>query len=161
MPGHELLTEADINRLPPMLFGVIRWKKSIGRPTGAIASGFTVKIEERTPSQWYMGPDGLPDVTPGHWKTVTESASCTQAPDQGDQYVVTFVEADVHRTVLDGQYRVTLAGRWGPGGLPQIIRGYRAVQPLSWRLAIKEHGFHVVEFEVVRRSYALPWAFGG
>jgi hypothetical protein len=65
MPIFEKLSVEAVLRLPPMLFGVIRWRKSIGSPSGDPCSGFRIRVEERTPSEFRAGPGGVIEKIPG------------------------------------------------------------------------------------------------
>jgi len=150
---------ADVLRLPPTLFGVIRWKKTIGNPLGDSASAFRVRLEERTPSEFRVGPDG-PEKIPGTgvWRLVDDSVPCTPAPDEGDSHVVHFVIRDLHVNVFDGAYRVAAQLTnvpWDTRGLAFLyLFGYRQMDPLAWYVTLRPD-VHIatVEFEVVRRSY--------
>ena len=81
MPISEILSDEAVLRLPPMLFGKIRWSKGLGGPIGNPCSGFTIFVEEHTVSQFRMGPDG-PEVIPGTgiWKVAVDSAPVSTAP---------------------------------------------------------------------------------
>ena len=59
MPISKTLFLDEALKLPPMLFGVIHWKKNIGRPSGDLCSGFRIRVEERTPSELRATPGGL------------------------------------------------------------------------------------------------------
>jgi hypothetical protein len=149
-----------------MLFGVIRWKKSIGSPSGDPCSGFRIRVEERTPSEFRVGPGGVIEKIPGTgtWRLVTDSAPCFPAPDEGDSHVVRFTVQDVHFNVLDGVYRIALqlAGNWDSRGLILVhFFGYRQIDPIAWYVAFRPDApIATVEFDVVRRSW-LPWSRGG
>jgi hypothetical protein len=158
MSNSEKLSGVDINKLPPMLFGVIRWKKGIGRPSGDLCSGFRIRVEERTPSEFRALGGGKYEKIPGTgtWRLVTDSAPCSPSADEGDSYVVHFNVLDVHLNVLDGAYRITpqLTGRWNDGWRPWVVLGFRQVDPLAWYIALRP-GAHIatVEFEVVRKRW--------
>jgi hypothetical protein len=143
-----------------MLFGVIRWKKSIGSPLGEPCSGFRIRVEERTPTEYVDIGGGKYDIKPGTgiWRLVTDSARCFPAPDEGDSHVVRFIVSDVHLNILDGVYRVApqLTGQWG-GSWFWILLGFRQMDPLAWQIALKPDAqIANVEFEVVRRFW-INW----
>jgi hypothetical protein len=105
MSPSRVLTKAEAVRLPPMLFGRIRWLKSLGAPVGDPASGFKVQAEEHTPSQLVATANGEIDIIPGTWRPAV-LASCKSAPDAEEWHVV-FNVPDVHLTGWpDGAYRV-------------------------------------------------------
>ena len=60
-----ILSIDEVLRLPPRIFGTIRWKKSIGRPTGDLCAGFSIKVEEHTATQFLSGPGGIHIPKPG------------------------------------------------------------------------------------------------
>lgn len=156
MPDPEKLSIEDAVRLPPMLFGVIRWKKNIGRPLGEICSGFRIQIEERTPSQFRDLGGGNFEKIPGtgEWRLVTDSAPCSPSADEDDSYVVRFNVPDVHLNILDGVYRVTpqLTNQWNDGWQPWVVFRFRQLDPLAWWIALRpEKHIATVEFEVVRK----------
>ncbi len=47
MPASEFLSDDEVMRLPPMLFGKIRWGKGIGAPVGNPCSGFKSRSTPR------------------------------------------------------------------------------------------------------------------
>jgi hypothetical protein len=159
MPNFEKLSVEAVLKLPPMLFGVIRWKKSIGSPSGDPCNGFRIRVEERTPSEFRAGPGGVIEKIPGTgiWRLVTDAASCFPAPDEGDSHVVHFRVPDVHLNVLDGAYRITpqLTGQWDSRGLVFLyLFGFRQIDPLAWYIALRaDSHIATVEFEVVRRFW--------
>jgi hypothetical protein len=164
VPDFEKLSAAAILKLPPMLFGVIRWKKSIGSPSGDPCSGFRIRVEERTPSEFRAGPGRVIEKIPGTgtWRLVTESAPCSPTLDEGDSHVVRFTVPDVHLNVFDGVYRVTpqLTDQWDRWPL-WILSGFRRMEPLSWYIVLRaDSHIATVEFEVVRRSWFF-WTKGG
>ena len=146
----------DVLKLPPMLFGIIRWDKSIGSPTGDLCSGFRIRVEERTPSE-FRDAGGVAEKIPGTgiWQLVTDSAPCTPAPDEGDKHVVHFNVPGVHLTFLDGVYRVTpqLTSNWGSQGrVFWNLFGFRQLDPLAYDIPLKpESHIATVEFEVLRK----------
>jgi hypothetical protein len=167
MPNFDKLSVEAVLKLPPVLFGVIRWKKNIGSPSGDPCGGFRIRVEERTPSEFRAGPGGVIEKIPGTgtWNLVTDSASCFPAPDEGDSHVVRFTVRDVHLNVLDGVYRVSpqLTGQWDSRGLIFLyLFGYRQMDPLAWYVALRPDAhMATVEFEVVRRSWPGSLTKGG
>jgi hypothetical protein len=117
MPKSKILSPGDVARLPPMPFGRIRWDKGYGRPGGRPQQRIPNPVDERTASQFRIGPDG-PEVVPGTgiWKVTTASAPCWAAPAEGDMHVVRFSVPDVHLNAFpDGKYQIKpeLTGNWG------------------------------------------------
>ena len=162
MPNSEKLSVEDVRRLPPTLFGVIRWKKGIGNPAGDPAGAFRVRIEERTPSEFRAGPGGVAEKIPGTgvWRLINDSVPCTPAADEGDSHVVHFAIRDLHMNVFDGVYRITAQltnAAWDTRGLAFVyLFGYRQMDPISWYVALRpDTHIATVEFEVVRRSFFL------
>jgi hypothetical protein len=158
MPISDKLSTEAVRQLPPMLFGVIRWKKGIGSSTGDPCSGFRIRVEERTPSE-FRDAGGVIEKIPGsgEWRLVTDSAPCSSAPDEGDSHVVRFNVPDVHLNVLDGIYRITpqLSGRWDSQGLVFLHRFvFRQIDPLINYIKLKPDA-HIatVEFEVLSRFW--------
>jgi hypothetical protein len=157
MPKTKILTNAEVLRLPPMLFGSIRWNKGLGSPVGSPCSGFKVVVDEHTVSRFRIGPAG-PEVIPGTgiWKNVEQSAPCSAAPDEGDMHVVTFSVPDVHLNGFpDGKYRVSveLTGNWSESRL-QTMLGYKRIDPSSWYVSLtKDHHIVKVDFEVVHEAW--------
>ena len=161
MQPTDALSQDAVHRLPPMLFGRIRWAKGLGAPVGDPCSGFTILVEEHTVSQFRNGPGGVPEVIPGTgiWKTIAASAPCRTLPDEGDRYVVGFDVPDVHLNAFpDGQYRVTptVTGKWTTSPL-QVRLGTKRMEPRSYSAALTE-GQHIrnLDFEVVREPWRLP-----
>ena len=154
MPPSDVLSQDEVRRLPPMLFGRIRWPKGFGAPAGAPCTGFRILVEEHTASQFRAGPGGQPEVIPGTgiWRTVTESAPCRSLPDEGDWNVLGFDVPDVHLNKFpDGGYRIkpTLTGNWSEPSI-QIVLGFRRIEPLSHQLSLTEgNQVRSVDFEVV------------
>lgn len=156
MPPFKKLSVEAVLKLPPKLFGVIRWKKSIGSPSGDPSSGFRILVEERTPSEFRDIGGGVVEKIPGTWHLITDSAPCYSAPDEGDSHVVHFSVPDVHLNRLDGTYRIApqLTGNWDSRDLVFLDRlGFQQIDPLAWYIALRPDA-HIatVEFEVVRRS---------
>jgi hypothetical protein len=160
VPPTDVLPEDEVRRLPPMLFGRIRWAKGLRSPIGEVSSGFAIRVEEHTVSQFQIGTGGIETkLGTGIWKTITESAPCRSLPDEGDRHVVGFDVPDVHLTAFpDGMYRVTptLTGKWSKS-LVQVRLGFRRIEPRfeSVRLT-PDHQIRYVDFEVVQE----PWRLG-
>ena len=156
MPKGDKLTQAAVRRLPPMLWGRIRWHKSMGSPVGDTATGFRVRAEEHTATQFRIGPHG-PEPIPGTgvWRAPV-TVPCIAAPDEGDMHVVAFHVPDVHLTTFpDGKYRVRaeLTGNWADP-LLQVRIGYRRVEPIAFYVVLTpERHLQAVDFEVVYE----PW----
>jgi hypothetical protein len=143
--------------LPPLIFGTIRWKSSIGAPSGDLCSGFSILVEEFTPSIPVASGGGNYDKEHGTgiWKEVTDSLACHPLSPQGDYSAVSFAINGLHLNVFDGQYRIapSLQGNWRPSGLLAAL-SYRAIEPIAEHVVLTEdHHIKSVEFEVVRRSF--------
>jgi len=157
MPISEILSDDEVMRLPPMLFGKIRWSKGMSGPVGNPCSGFRIFVEEHTVSQFRMGPSG-PEVIPGTgvWKVAIDSAPCWTAPDEGDMHVVRFSVPDVHLNGFpDGQYRIKpeLTGNWGESQI-QMMLGFRRIEPLAYYVALtKDRHIVSADFEVVQHAW--------
>jgi len=157
-PKSKVLTESDVMRLPPMIWGSIRWPKGLGAPVGDPASGFAVTCEEHTPTQFRIGPAG-PEPIPGTgvWKKPV-SVACSAAPDEGAMHVVRFSVPDVHLTMFpDGQYRVVaqLTGNWAESRIERML-GYRRIDPLAWYVTLtKEKHLVTIDFVVVHEAWRL------
>lgn len=157
LSGVDIISGVDINILPPMLFGIIRWKKNIGSPSGDLCSGFRIRVEERTPSQFRDLGGGNYEKIPGtgEWRLVTDSAPCSPSADEGDSYVVRFNVPNVKLNALDGAYRITpqLTNQWNDSWQLWVLFGFRKLDPLAWVIALRPKA-HIatVEFEVVRKS---------
>jgi len=153
-PTSEFLTDEEVHRLPPMLFGKIRWAKGLGAPVGDLCSGFTITVEERTASKFRVGPKGR-EIIPGTgiWKDVSKSVRCGVLPDEGDKHVLQFIIDNVHLNEFpDGTYRVAVAltGNWSHTGVP-IVLGYRRIEPPAfYRTLTKDRHLVSVDFEVVQ-----------
>jgi hypothetical protein len=46
------LTDDELLRRPPMILGIIRWRKYIGQPAGHYCSGFNIRVEQHTATQF-------------------------------------------------------------------------------------------------------------
>lgn len=152
--GH-MLSPGDILKLPPMIFGTIRWKKGVGDPIGKKCGGFDFLVEERTPTQFRVGPNG-PEPIPGssRWITLADAVTCFEAADEGDVHSVLFQVRGLHLNVVpDGAYRITpkLKGTWSPP--PRFLFGYRVIEPVAYFVALyPSTPTPHIDFEVVRRS---------
>jgi hypothetical protein len=156
MPVSDVLTNHEILRLAPMLFGRIRWHRSFGGPVGDVCSGFAITAEEHTASQFRIGPSG-PEVIPGTgiW-TEPRSVPCYPAPDEGDLRVVRFSVPDVHLNAFpDGKYRVRarLTGNWAEPPI-QMVLGFRRIEPTGFYVSLSKDNHVVsVDFDVIHE----PW----
>jgi hypothetical protein len=152
----------DLVALPPMIFGVIRWKKYIGRPMGDLCSGFNIRVEEHTATQFRAVGGGKYEPIPGTgiWKDVVDAVSCRELADEGDYHKISFQVWGVHLNAFpDGRYRITptLKGTWSrPNPVAVVLFGYRTIEPQSFSVVLKKDD-HIqsVEFEVVQRP--RPW----
>jgi hypothetical protein len=158
-PSSKVLTAGAVAKLPPMLFGRIRWSKGYGSPVGDPASGFRILVEEHTASQFRIGSAG-PEVIPGTgiWKVTTPSAPCSAAPDEGDMHVVRFSVPDVHLNAFpDGKYRIkpVLTGNWGQSRI-QTMLGFKQIEPLSYYVTLTpERHIVSVDFDVVQHAWSF------
>ena len=75
----------DLVALPPTIFGIIRWKKYIGRPMGDLCGGFNIRVEEHTATQFRAVGGGKYEPIPGTgiWKDVVDAVSWREL-DEGD-----------------------------------------------------------------------------
>jgi len=87
MPKGDKLSQTAVLKLPPMLWGHIRWNKIMGSPVGDPATGFRVFAEEHTATQFRIGRAG-PEPIPGTgvWKPAV-SVPCWTAPDEGSMHL--------------------------------------------------------------------------
>ena len=159
MPASKFLTSGEVAKLPPMLFGKIRWNRGLGRPVGDLCSGFRISVDEHTASKFRFGASG-PEKDPktGIWKVATAAAPCTTAPDEGVMHVVSFNVPDVHLNDFpDGKYRVKaeLTGNWGQSGI-QMMLGFKRIEPLSYYVSLTPDR-HIVslDFEVVQHAWSF------
>jgi len=145
-------------RLPPRIFGTIRWKKSIGKPPGDLCSAFEIKVEEHTATEFRDAGGGvyLPEPGTGIFKSVPESVSCWTRAEEENYYSIGFQVSGLHFNMpFDGYYKITpvLKGSW-PSSIFAI--GYRVVDPPSIRFYLKEDDrVQSGEFEVRLRSWFL------
>ncbi|MDB5481104.1 MAG: hypothetical protein JWO83_2157 [Caulobacteraceae bacterium] len=156
MPATRILSEEEVFRLPPMLFGAIRWSRSLGAPSGELASGFTFVVQEHTATQFEDTGGGIQPVPgTGVWRPPVTAASWT-APDEGDMHVVRFNYPDAHLNAFpDGKYRVSvqLAGYW-PARLIERIAGFRVIEPLAWYITLtKAQHIFSADFQMIQQ----PW----
>jgi len=130
--------------LPPTIFGIIRWKKYIGRPLGDLCSGFNIRVEEHTATQFRAVGGGKYEPIPGTgiWKDVVDSVSCWDLPDEGDSHQLSFQISGrgIHLNAFpDGQYRITPTRRgvWSRAN-PVVLFGYRTIEPKSASIVLKK-----------------------
>ena len=153
-----ILSLEQILRLPPMIVGIIRWKRSVGEPPGDPCAGFDIRVEEHTATEYVDAGGGhiVPEPGTGIFKLVSDSVSCQARADQGDDHVISFQVSGLHFNMpFDGYYRITpnLKGNWRPSGIFAPV-GYRAIEPISANVGLKKDApVQSLEFEVVRRSW--------
>lgn len=148
--------------LPPTIFGVIRWKKYIGRPAGDLCSGFNIRVEEHTATQFRAVGGGKYEPIPGTgiWKDVEDSLICRELPDEDGDHKIGFQVwgRDIHLNAFpDGQYRITptVIGAWSRA-TPVLLFGSRNIEPQSASVALKkDNHIQSVEFELIQRP--RPW----
>jgi hypothetical protein len=151
----------DLVALPPMIFGIIRWKKYIGRPMGDLCSGFNIRVEEHTATQFRAVGGGKYEPIPGTgiWKDVVDALSCRDLADEGDYHKLSFQVWGVHLNAFpDGRYRITptLKGTWSRPNPLAVLLGYRTIEPQSASVVLKkDNQIQSVEFELVQRP--RPW----
>jgi hypothetical protein len=163
MQAFDTVSFDELVALPPTIFGVIRWKKYIGRPAGHLCSGFNIRVEEHTATQFRAVGGGKYEPIPGTgiWKDVNDSLVCREISDEGDYHKLGFQVwgRDIHLNAFpDGQYRITptLTGMW-TRATPVVLLGSRIIEPKSAYVVLKKDD-HIqsVEFELVQRP--RPWA---
>jgi hypothetical protein len=158
MNALQTLSLEQLFRLPPMIFGIIRWKNTVGKPTGDPYAALDIRVEEHTATEYVDVGGGhyAPKPGTGIWKVVLDSVSCRILADQGDDHAISFQSTGLHfNAPLDGGYRISpsLKGNWGPSGIFAGL-GYRAIEPISVYVALNtDHPVQSCEFEVVRRSW--------
>ena len=158
----DIVSIDELVALPPTIFGVIRWKKYIGRPTGNLCSGFNIRVEEHTATQFRAVGGGKYEPIPGTgiWKDIMDSLFCRELPDEGDYHKLSFQlwGRGIHLNAFpDGQYRITptLKGTWGRA-TPVVLFGSRNIEPKSASVVLKkDNHIQSVEFELVQRPW--PW----
>jgi hypothetical protein len=162
MQAVNLASVDELVALPPTIFGVIRWKKYIGRPAGHLCSGFNIRVEEHTATQFRALGGGKYEPIPGTgiWQDVNDSLVCRELPDEADYHKLSFQiwGRDIHLNAFpDGQYRITptLTGLW-TRATPVVLLGSRIIEPRSASVVLKKDD-HIqsVVFEVAQRS--RPW----
>ena len=92
MEAFDTASITELMGLPPTIFGVIRWKKYIGRPAGHLCSGFNIRVEEHTATQFRAVGGGKyePILGTGIWKDVNDSLVCREMADEGDYHKLGF-----------------------------------------------------------------------
>jgi len=164
MQAFDTVSIDDLVALPPTIFGIIRWKKYIGRPPGDLCSGFNIRVEEHTATQFRAVGGGKYEPIPGTgiWKDVVDSVSCWGLPDEGDYHQLSFQiwGRGIHLNAFpDGSYRITptLRGRWSRANpVAVVFLGYRTIEPKSASVVLKkDNHIQSVEFELVQRP--RPW----
>ena len=65
MQAFDTVTTDELVALPPTIFGVIRWSRYIGRPMGDLCSGFNIRVEEHTATQFRAVGGGKYEPIPG------------------------------------------------------------------------------------------------
>jgi hypothetical protein len=156
MSSSPFLSVDQLNLLPPLIFGVIRWKGAIGDPIGDRCGGFDILVEEHPATRFRdAGGHAEPSTDPDIWKVVSDSVSCQALPDQGPEHAIRFRVTGLHLNGFpDGGYRITpsLSGNWSSSGVLALL-GYRVIEPARVYVALtKDNHFRGVEFEVVRRG---------
>jgi len=152
-----ILSPEQLLRLPPMIIGTIRWKISIGGPTGDASEAFDVKVEEHTATEYRDAGGGniIPEPGTGIFKLVSNSVSCRMRSDEGDDHMIGFQVTGLHYNMpFDGFYRTTprLRVKWRPSGI--FALGYYVIEPISANVVLtRDHPIQSCEFEVVHRSW--------
>ena len=87
MQAFDTVSIDELVALSPTIFGIIRWKKYIGRPLGDLCSGFNIRVEEHTATQFRAVGGGKYEPIPGTgiWKDVVDAVSCREL-DEGDYH---------------------------------------------------------------------------
>lgn len=152
------LTLEQLARLPPTIVGTIHWKSSAGVPAGDLRSGFSIRVEEHTASQFRDAGGGHYEKIPGTgiWKDVpADSVLLRPGTTEGNDCSVSFTVTGLHLNAFpDGKYRITpvLKGDWRPSGMLAAL-GHRDIEPTSMSVGLeKDHPLKSMDFEVVRRS---------
>ena len=161
MQAFDTVTTDELLALSPTIFGIIRWKKYIGRPMGDLCSGFNIRVEEHTATQFRAVGGGKYEPIPGTgiWKDVLDAVSCRELADEGDYHKLSFQVWGVHLNAFpDGRYRITptLKGTWSRPNPVAVLLGYRTIEPQSASVVLKKDD-HIqsVEFELVQRPRPL------
>lgn len=166
MQAFDTVSIEDLVALPPTIFGVIRWKKYIGRPLGDLCSGFNIRVEEHTATQFRAVGGGKYEPIPGTgiWKDVVDAVSCRELADEGDYHKLSFQVWGLHLNAFpDGRYRITptLKGTWSRPANPVLFFGSRTMEPQSFSVVLKkDNHFQSVEFELVQRPRPLGTILG-
>jgi hypothetical protein len=143
MQAFDTVPVDELVALPPMIFGVIRWNKYIGRPAGNLCSGFNIRVEEHTATQFRAVGGGKYEPIPGTgiWKDVVDAVSCRELADDGDYHQISFQVWGVHLNAFpDGQYRITptLKGMWSRANPIAVLLGSRTIEPQSASVKLKK-----------------------
>jgi hypothetical protein len=153
----------EFTALPPMIFGIMRWNKYIGRPAGDLCSGFNIRVEEHTATQFRAVGGGKYEPIPGTgiWKDVVDSLVCREMPDEGDYHKLSFQISGrgIHLNAFpDGMYRITptLKGMW-TRTTPIALFGSRTIEPQSAAVVLKKDN-HIQSVEFVLTQRPRPWA---
>jgi hypothetical protein len=158
----------ELMTFPPTIFGVIRWSKYIGRPAGDLCSGFNIRVEEHTATQFRAVGGGKYEPIPGTgiWKDVVDALVCREMPDEGDDHKLGFQISGrgIHLNAFpDGMYRITptVKGLWTRTTAIAVLFGSRSIEPKSASVALKKDDqLQGVEFELVQRPRPWPTIFG-
>ena len=167
MQAFDTVSIDELVALSPTIFGIIRWKKYIGRPLGDLCSGFNIRVEEHTATQFRAVGGGKYEPIPGTgiWKDVADALSCRELADEDDYHKLSFQiwGRDIHLNAFpDGQYRITptLKGMWSRAN-PVVLFGYRTIEPKSASVVLKrDNHIQSVEFELVQRPRPLGTILG-
>ena len=161
MQASDVVSIEELVALPPTIFGVIRWNKYIGRPTGDLCGGFNIRVEEHTATQFRAVGGGKYEPIPGTgiWKDVVNPVSCRELADEGDYHKLSFQVWGVHLNAFpDGRYRITptLKGTWSRPANPVLFFGSRTMEPQSFSVVLKkDNHIQSAEFELVQRPRPL------
>ena len=164
MQAFDTVSIDDLVALPPTIFGTIRWKKYIGRPLGDVCSGFNIRVEEHTATQFRAVGGGKYEPIPGTgiWKDVVDVVSCRELEDEGDYHKLSFQiwGRGIHLNAFpDGQYRITptLRSMWSRANpVAVVFLGYRTIEPKSASVVLKkDNHIQSVEFELMQRPRPL------
>ena len=166
MQAFDAVSIDELVALPPTIFGIIRWKKYIGRPLGDLCSGFNIRVEEHTATQFRAVGGGKYEPIPGTgiWKDVIDSLFCRDLPDEGDHHKLSFQiwGREIHLNAFpDGQYRITPTrkGMWSRA-TPVVSFGSRSIEPKSASVVLKkDNHIQSVQFELVQRPRAWGTIF--
>ncbi|HJU60683.1 MAG TPA: hypothetical protein VJ864_01455, partial [Candidatus Binatia bacterium] len=133
---------------------------------GDLCSGFNIRVEEHTATQFRIGAGGNYEPIPGTgiWKDVVDALSCRELADEGDYHKLSFQVWGLHLNAFpDGRYRITptLKGIWSRPANPVLFFGSRTIEPQSFSVVLKKDD-HIqsVEFELVQRPRPLGTILG-